>query len=427
VDEGEIDTLAALLRVLEPEDRPELRCVLEQSLTDDEQFDIILRGGEKTPLRWIEFYAEAPDATDGTEILCAIRDVTELREQERALERFQQAIEHASHAIYITEADGTIEYVNPEFEELTGYSAEEAIGETPGLLQSDEQPNEYYDRLWRTILEGHVWSEEITDRRKSGELYHADQTIAPILEADDSISGFVALQSDITHRRLRKQELQVLHRILRHNLRNELNIIQGQAENLRREGSAHSVQCILDAAGRLADLTGKAERIERFLHQEAPAEPHQLRNLIEPIIDDFQDEYPDVQFSVDLPIDLIIQSGTVLRIAFRELIQNSITHAERPESEVHITISARDLSPQNVELRIADNGPGLNEMEEIAMSGNIESELEHGSGLGLWMVNWLITKFGGSVTVNENEPSGTEFTMKIPKSQDSEIPLIQEE
>ena len=119
---------------------------------------------------------------------------------------FTRASEHAGHAIYITAPDGTIEYVNPAFEEMTGYTSEEAVGETPHILASGEMSERYYERLWETISNGDVWAEEITNRRKNGELYYANQTVAPIFD-DDEIEGFIAIQTDITDRKEHEQQL----------------------------------------------------------------------------------------------------------------------------------------------------------------------------------------------------------------------------
>ena len=119
----------------------------------------------------------------------------------QALETFRNLVEHAGHAIYVTDTDGTIEYVNPAFSEHTGYDAEEAIGRTPAILNSGEMPEAYFSSLWETITDGEVWEEEIIDRRKDGELYHAHQTIAPVLDDEGEVSRYVAIQTDVTERK----------------------------------------------------------------------------------------------------------------------------------------------------------------------------------------------------------------------------------
>lgn len=126
---------------------------------------------------------------------------------------FERAIQAAGHAIYITDPDGTITYVNPAFEDITGYTAEDAFGQTPAILQSGEQSDEYYARLWETLLAGEVWEEEVINQRKGGEHYTAHQTIAPIT-SDGTIDGFAAIQTDITERQRQKERLHQYERAI---------------------------------------------------------------------------------------------------------------------------------------------------------------------------------------------------------------------
>jgi len=128
-------------------------------------------------------------------------DVTERVEYEQMLRRFQRAVEAAGHAIYITDPDSVITYANPAFERITGYDSNEIVGQNPRVLKSGEMSTTYYNRLWATISRGHVWEEEIRDQKKSGELYYAHQTIAPLTRSNGDIEAYVAIQQDITDRK----------------------------------------------------------------------------------------------------------------------------------------------------------------------------------------------------------------------------------
>ncbi|WP_418281003.1 PAS domain S-box protein [Halorubrum sp. DTA98] len=132
----------------------------------------------------------------------------------RRTDAFRRIVEHAGHGIYITDTDGRIEYVNPAFTETTGYEPDELIGETPAVLNSGEMSDDYYDRLWETIGSGEVWSEEITNRRKSGERYHAHQTIAPVFDDDREIVRYVAIQTDITRRTEAEERLRLYRNVV---------------------------------------------------------------------------------------------------------------------------------------------------------------------------------------------------------------------
>lgn len=141
------------------------------------------------------------------------RDVSDRRERERTLHRFKRAVEAAGHAIYMTDVDATIEYANPAFERVTGYSAEEAVGRNPRILKSGAAGESYYEELWETILAGETWHEEVKNRRKSGEPYWADQIISPSIDEGDA-EAFVAIQRDVTERKERERDLELLRRLV---------------------------------------------------------------------------------------------------------------------------------------------------------------------------------------------------------------------
>jgi len=108
-------------------------------------------------------------------------------------------------SVVITDAQGAIEYVNPKFTQLTGYSAAEVLGRNPRLLKSGEFPPESYARLWAAITGGEVWKGEFHNRKKDGDLFWEAATIAPIKASDGRITGFVALKEDITEHKVAEQ------------------------------------------------------------------------------------------------------------------------------------------------------------------------------------------------------------------------------
>jgi PAS domain S-box-containing protein len=130
------------------------------------------------------------------------------------LRSFKRAVEQAGHSIYVTDTDGTIRYVNPAFEETTGFSPEQAVGRTPRILKSGEHDAAFYEDLWGTIIDGEVWQSELVNRRADGSRYVVNQTIAPIV-VDGRIERFVAVNADITDRIRREERLETLHDVTR--------------------------------------------------------------------------------------------------------------------------------------------------------------------------------------------------------------------
>jgi PAS domain S-box-containing protein len=125
-------------------------------------------------------------------------DITERKESENILTRLSLAVEQSPACVVVTDTKGDMQYVNPKFTELTGYSAEEVIGKNPRVLKSGEQPPEYYKELWDTITAGRQWRGEFHNKKKNGQLYWESASISPIYNKEGIISSFVAVKEDIT-------------------------------------------------------------------------------------------------------------------------------------------------------------------------------------------------------------------------------------
>jgi PAS domain S-box-containing protein len=124
------------------------------------------------------------------------------------------AVEQSPSAVVITDVNGTIEYANPKFTELTGYLAEEVVGRNPRLLKSGTTPKEAYQELWRTITAGKVWRGQFRNRKKSGELYWESASISPVRDRTGAITHFVAVKEDVTESRRLNDELRLAHDLL---------------------------------------------------------------------------------------------------------------------------------------------------------------------------------------------------------------------
>ena len=134
-------------------------------------------------------------------VVWVARDITERKQSEATLLLQSKALDSAANAIVITDRDGVINWINPAYTQLTGYTAAEAIGKNPNILYSGVQPKSFYKKMWDTILDGQVWHSELVNKRKDGSLYTEEQTITPLIDQNRMISHFIAIKQDISERK----------------------------------------------------------------------------------------------------------------------------------------------------------------------------------------------------------------------------------
>jgi len=341
--------------------------------------------------------------------------VTERKRRERELLEFKLAVEHAGHAIFITDTDGEIQYVNPAFESLTGYGESEAVGSTPRLLRSGEHDHAYYVRLWETILDGETWDEEVINERKDGELYHAEQTITPI-EEDGDVTGFVAIQQDITplkeyERELerRNDELERFAGVVSHDLRNPLGVATGNIELASEllesdpDGALDSLETATDAIERMDRLIEDVLALAREGDVVAELTPVSMETVATASFEHVS--AGTGQLTVDG--DAMIQADRGrLRSLFENLFRNAIDHGG-PDVSIRVGTITDDFRADG--FYVADDGPGIPpaERKQIFESGYTTGN--GGNGLGLAIVERIADAHGWTIDVTESAEGGARF------------------
>jgi PAS domain S-box-containing protein len=144
-------------------------------------------------------------------ILSMTRDITEMKKAEEKIRKLSKGIDQSPAICVITDIEGNIEYVNPRFTELTGYTAEEAIGENPRILKSDYHPKEFYTELWNTITSGRDFRCEMYNKKKNGEFYWESALISPIKDSNGLITNFIAIKEDITEKKRTEEQIKELN------------------------------------------------------------------------------------------------------------------------------------------------------------------------------------------------------------------------
>jgi PAS domain S-box-containing protein len=366
----------------------------------------------------------APIERGGTvdEHMVALVDISDRKARERELKLLSRAIEQADDAVLITDDDGIIEYVNEAFVELFGYPREQALGRTPAILKSGQHEESFYADLWGTITAGDVFQAEVTNRRANGELLDSELTIAPV-EDGEAVTHYVAIERDVTDRKRNRQRLEVLNRVLRHNVRNAVTVVQGNARRITDECNDAAARTLVDAIERrteeLQSAVEKARTVERALDTDRTGSIN-VHSLVDDQRVRFEDHHPRTSLTVDVPPDLWVQANATLEAALQEALENAAEHAESPADAPCVRVVATATDDDQVDICIVDDGPGVPDHERQVLEAGEESDLRHGSGLGLWVMKWVVTSLGGEVAIDYPTSGGTVVTFSLPRAHPAE-------
>jgi len=241
-------------------------------------------------------------------------------------------------------------------------------------------------------------------------------TSTPIRRRTDRQIGTLLTIDDITDQRLREQRLDVLQRVLRHNVRQETNKILGYTEFLEDEVDGEKqnehADAINRAANSLIDWSTKARTIDRSLDPSAnEKQAFDVALTVEAIVEDATEANPDANFEYDVPAEVVVRGHGSIRQALYEIIDNAVRHNDSDEPSVTVNT---DIEDDWVTISISDDGSGLPATERDVLDRGRETPLEHGSGLGLWLVNWSVTASGGSVSIDTDD--GTTVRIRLPRA-----------
>lgn len=234
--------------------------------------------------------------------------------------------------------------------------------------------------------------------------------------------GYAVVLRDVTSRTTRQQRLDVLNRILRHNLRNDMTVIHGHARRLRENVGdpdlADSAENIVHVGEKLIQFSEKAREIDHLMDTtEAASEEIPLAPLVESVLETDVANSQRVTYDCDLPDDVVVVgSDELLEVVLRNLLENSIEHTDRDEPHVEVRASYESARTYPLTMVILDDGPGIPDIEKEAIEQGTETPLQHGSGLGLWAVRWAITYLGGELDFERRKPRGTKVTIRLPRA-----------
>jgi PAS domain S-box-containing protein len=344
------------------------------------------------------------------------RDVTVRKERERELRRKTRAMDEATVGISIADADGDLPlvYANAGFERVTGYDASEMLGRNCRFLQGEATDPAAVAELGDAIDAGEPASAELLNYRADDSPFWNRVRISPVADADGDLTHFVGFQTDVTERKRTQQLVRLLNRVLRHNLRNDLNVLLGVGNHLQ---SGNATDAELDdlggrierTANRLVATSEQARELERYARRERDPRRLDPATLFEAGVEGLP-HAANVEIAVGTDRDVC--AGPELEEAVTELAANAVAH--NPSAEPWVELTAVD-DGEWVELAVRDDGPGIDDMEAATIDEGEETDLVHSAGLGLWLVNWIVTRYGGSFGIRAHDDgTGTVATVRLP-------------
>ena len=352
------------------------------------------------------------------------RDITEKLKAEENLRKLSKAVEQNPAAIIITDKHGYTEYVNPKFIEVTGYTSEEMIGNTPAILKSGSKSPEEYAELWSTILAGNEWKGEFTNKKKDGTFFQEYAIISPIKNSEGEITHFVGVKEDITAKKeaeekLRRSEtLASLGRMtsyLSHEIKSPLTAIKLNIEVLmERMKSEHETSRSFEIINKeikrleslLKDVLQFSKQRETLFQKVSPDEIlRQVVSLLNPVL-----ESKNIKIINQLSPDPVKGDPGELKTLFHQLIENSID-AIGSEGEIEF-LSVLDVNRKMHRIFMRDTGCGITSSKRIFEP--FYTSKQTGTGLGLSIVQQIIEKHNGTISLIYSEPGNTIFQVSIP-------------
>ncbi len=370
-------------------------------------------------------------------------NANQLRSQETKHAQLIRGIEQVAESIVITDLKGTILYVNPAFEKITGYTRPDAIGHNARILQSGQHLPSFYEAIWTTLLSGETWSGDFINKRKDGTLFNEVATISPIKDEQGSIISFVAVKRDVTHEILLRnqlkqaQKMEALGRLaggVAHDFNNLLMVIRTYAEMIRDHLPA------IDALGLYSEEVLKAAERGASLTSQMLAFSRQ--QIIRPTVLDLNDVVGDTV--------TMLQRVIGEHVEFQVNLCDSIWAVEADRDQIvqvlmNLCTNARDAMPRGGTLKIKTGNITVEQphpnlptyivdgdyaMFSVTDSGvGVEKEIQgqvfepffttkatcDGTGLGLAMVYGIAKQSDGYVRLDSEPGCGACFTIFLPK------------
>ncbi|MDA3952872.1 MAG: PAS domain-containing sensor histidine kinase [Bacteroidales bacterium] len=372
----------------------------------------------------------------------AFRDITLRKDIEKQNLALSTAVKQSPVSIVITDTKGIIEYVNPKFTEVTGYTYDEAIGQNPNILKTDHTVSEDYKEMWETISNGKTWSGEFLNKKKNGNHYWELASISPIIDEKGETINYLAVKEDITERKKIEDALirsekeltqanatkNVFFSIIAHDLKGPIGNFLQLLNLLKENFNDISNEERLDYINILTGLSGKTNKLLDDLLLWARIQMNtlefdiskvNLKTLVDFSINLVSEKANEKNIEIISDIENIIIkiNENSINTVVRNLISNAIKFSHKNSK---IVIKSKISKNNTIEISVKDTGIGIPK-EDIDKLFKIETsfstfgtEKEKGTGLGLILCKELIEKNNGTIWVESKKLVGSTFHFTLP-------------
>jgi PAS domain S-box-containing protein len=330
---------------------------------------------------------------------------------EHALGKLSLAIEQTADCVMVADSHGIIEYVNPAFENLTGYSRDEAVGARTSIVKSGKHTPAFYDAMWRRIGAGEVFSAIFINRKKDGQFFYEDQTITPIRDASGTVTHFVSTGRDITHRKRTEEALRRLNEQLEHEAKRIASALHDEAGGFLTTAHITLADVIRDVPPELGEqlrgvrrnLDQVEEQLRRLSHELRPRVLDDL-GLLEAL--KFLIEGVSRRTGIDISIQASIEARfpPLVETALYRMVQEGLTNISKHAGASRATVVLEE-EDQKVRCSIRDDGRGFD-------AGALERPGER--GLGLVGIQDRLEAVGGTLEIFAIPGGGTELRTAVP-------------
>ncbi|WP_436902184.1 PAS domain S-box protein [Halovenus halobia] len=352
---------------------------------------------------------------DETKTIGLVHDVTSYYERLEELRLYEKIAEAVPDPLYYVDEDGIIREVNPAMTDVYDFSYEEMVGSYFGEATTEEGEQKLYEAVRTMLSDKNDIETRIVEYEAlsgTGETFPVAHHIS-VVDSGGGFDGTVGMVRDITERTERQQRLQVINRLLRHNVRNQFTLIIGEADSLAGNVAPEqerAVQTILDHSWKTLDMIEKMKTAGDLLNERPHSQPLSVTEAIDSVVDRFAGT--DAELTVSAPENLEVYAIPGLIFAVENLIENGIEHNPSDEPVVEVTVTSDD---DWVTIEVADNGDGIPASERKVIESGTENPLEHGSGIGLWVVNWIVQRSRGDVEFGRSDLGGAAVRLILRK------------